>query len=87
MSRWSPDRSSLLSLLLDEVTGTQEAMEIRQDYAMISDHLMSCSPSVKQYFTGSKAEGLDLPGSDEDFMYDINNYFNVKSYSVYKQNL
>ena len=25
------------------------------------------------YYTGSKAEGLDLPGSDDDFMIDINN--------------
>ena len=77
MSRWSPDRSSLLSLLLDEVTGTQEAIEIRQDFAMIRECLISV-PLWKTYYTGSKAEGLDLPGSDEDFMYDINDDYDVK---------
>ena len=30
------------------------------------------------YFTGSKAEGLDLPGSDEDYMLDINNFYHIK---------
>ena len=78
MSGWSPDRSSLLSLLLDEVTGTQEQIEIRQDYAM----MMECMPLIKTwgkvYYTGSRAEGLDLPGSDDDFMMDFNNLFNVK---------
>ena len=32
----------------------------------------------KLYFTGSKAEGLDLPGSDMDFMWDMNNPFKIK---------
>ena len=77
MSRWSPDRSSLLSLLLDEVTGTQEAIAIRQDYAVIHECLIQV-PSQKFYYTGSRAEGLDLPGSDDDFMLDINNKYNVK---------
>ena len=79
MSRWSPDRSSLLSFLLDEVTGTHEAIEMRQDFAMMTE----CFPSIsswKFYYTGSRAEGLDLPGSDIDFMFDINNHYdyNVK---------
>ena len=77
MSRWSPDRSSLLSLLLDEATGTQEAIAIRQDFAMMWDCL-SQLPYMKSYFTGSKAEGLDLPGSDRDYMFDINDMCRVK---------
>ena len=32
MMSWTPDQSSLLSLLLDEVVGTQEIIDIRQDY-------------------------------------------------------
>ena len=39
---------------------------------------ISLKPSMKYYYTGSKAEGLDLPGSDDDFMIDINNVFNIK---------
>ena len=30
------------------------------------------------YYTGSKSEGLDLPGSDDDFMYDINEIFDIE---------
>ena len=37
------------------------------------DCIGSCDHWTRaRYFTGSKAEGLNLPGSDEDFMYDIN---------------
>ena len=32
--------------------------------------------------TGSRAEGLDLPGSDDDVMQDINNLFNIKVVQV-----
>ena len=77
MSGWSPDRSSLLSLLLDEVTGDQEQIEIRQDFAMVME-CVSLIQSMQRYYTGSKAEGLDLPGSDDDFMMDFNNVFNIK---------
>ena len=69
-----PGRSVLLSTLLDEVTGTEEAINIRRDYTRIRDCVTSMlTPwSIPQYFTGSKAEGLYLPGSDMDYMYDIN---------------
>ena len=77
MSSLSPDRSSLLSLLLDEVTGTQEAIEITQDYAKINENIM-LRLTDKCFYTGSKAEGLDLPGSDDDYMAEINTGFNVK---------
>ena len=80
MSRWTPDRSAILSLLLDEVTGTQEAIDIRQDYCRLSDSIMSYNNLLpyRQYYSGSKAEGLDLPGSDDDVMQDINNLLNIK---------
>ena len=86
MSRWTPDRSVLLSLLLDEVTGTQNAIEMRQDYCMIWECLTAKQVpwlpnklSAKIHYTGSRAEGLDLPGSDDDYMKDINNQLgNIK---------
>ena len=76
MSTWTPDRSALLSLLLDEVTGSQEAIAIRQDYCGIRDLIHSAYDNV--YYTGSKSEGLDLPDSDNDFMQDVNNFYNIK---------
>ena len=75
MTSWTPARSILLSQLLDDVVGTEEMVRIRQDYCRIYDCLMSTpdSNNDKVYYTGSKAEGLDLPGSDNDVMFDINN--------------
>ena len=78
MSRWTPDQSSLLSLLLDEVVGTQQMIDIRQDYCRLYDVHLDEDGIVVWKFSGSKAEGLDLPGSDEDFMFHINAYYNVK---------
>ena len=43
---------------------------MRQDWCRIWDSLFSYTYNV--YFTGSKSEGLNLPGSDEDYMHDIN---------------
>ena len=79
MTSWTPARSILLSELLDDVVGTEEMVKIRQDYCRICDCLDSTADSYNDnvYFTGSKAEGLDLPGSDFDFMVDINNQANV----------
>ena len=78
MSRWSPSRSTLLSLLLDEVTGTKEEIGIRQDYCRIYDCASSTRLHHRKYYTGSKAEGLDLPGSDDDYMIDINDRYNIE---------
>ena len=74
MSRWTAEISALLSLLLDDVTGTKKVVAIRQDFCQLDDCMKSNFPleGSKVYFTGSKAEGLDLPGSDMDFMLDIN---------------
>ena len=83
MSSWTPERSALLSLLLDDVTGSQEATHIRQDHCMIFDAIMKCNDScqigkTKYHYTGSKSEGLDLPGSDDDIMLDINGLLCIK---------
>ena len=75
MASWTPARSILLSQLLDDVVGTEEMVHIRQDYCRIHDCIKSTTDSNNDsvYYTGSKAEGLDLPGSDDDHMMDINN--------------
>ena len=52
--------------------GTEEMVRIRQDYCRIFDCITSTGFNTNYYFTGSKAEGLYLPGSDKDFMFDIN---------------
>ena len=79
MANWTPPRSVLLSHLLDDVVGTEEMVRIRQDYCRISDVIESTKDSANDnmYYTGSKAEGLHLPGSDHDFMMDINNRANL----------
>ena len=75
---WTPDKSSLLSLMLDDVVGTQEIIDIRQDYCRLTDCIRSDDSGDSWYFTSSKAEGLQLPGSDEDYMLDVNTFFNIK---------
>ena len=71
MSRWTPRHSVLLSHLLDDIIGTQEAVEIRKDLCKLIDIVESAACGYNKYFTGSKAEGLDLSGSDIDYMRDI----------------
>ena len=66
----------ILCLLLDAVVGTKEEIAMRQDYCRIHDRLFPCTQNT--YFTGSKSEGLDLPGSDEDYMYDINQSHKIR---------
>ena len=79
MASWSPARSVLLSQLLEDVVGTEEMVRIRQDYCRISDCIRSTTDPYNDnvYYTGSQAEGLDLPGSDHDYMMDINNQSNL----------
>ena len=71
MSRWTTEESSLLSMLFGMVVGSPEMIAIRQDYCKLFDCVES-EEDLKIYFTGSKAEGLNLPGSDLDYMRDIN---------------
>ena len=78
MEGWTPEHNKYLSYLLDDVTGTEEMVKMRQDYCKIEDCIRSINPpSVNIYYTGSKAEGLDLPGSDDDYMFDINNIYDI----------
>ena len=78
MDSWTPQCSRLLSQMLDIIVGTKEKIEIRQDYCKILDCIYSIHPGRKRYYTGSKAEGLHLPDSDEDFMYEINNEYDIE---------
>ena len=76
--RLIPEDSRTLSQLLDLVVGTPEMIDIRQDYCRLRDCMGSEWRQDNVYFTGSKAEGLELPGSDEDYMFDVNNRHCVK---------
>ena len=78
MANWTSERSTILSLMLDEVSGTEEIVSTRQDACRMWDCMRSCYQNMSVYFTGSKAEGLDLPGSDEDYMWDINGPYNIR---------
>ena len=78
MANWTPERSAILSLMLDEVSGTEEMVATRQDACRVVDCMESCRLNTGHYYTGSKAEGLDLPGSDRDFMWDINGRYNIR---------
>ena len=73
MTSWTQERSTILSLLLDDVVGTEEMINIRRDFCLIQDCFNSSIASKYSYYTGSRAEGLELPGSDNDYMYDCNN--------------
>ena len=85
MPSWTPDNSMILSLLLDLVVGTQKAINYRQDYCRIRDSFTSLH-GQNIYFTGSKAEGLELPGSDEDYMFDMNNLDNIRVTQLLDEN-
>ena len=78
MPTWTLDHSMILSLLLDVVVGTKEEIAIRQDFCRFWDSLSSITHQQNSYYTGSKAEGLELPGSDRDFMLDINEIFHME---------
>ena len=88
MASWRPDHSMILSLLLDTVVGTKEMTEIRQDYCKILDGILVVTKCQQGniYFTGSKSEGLELPGSDEDYMLDINNSIQIKVTQSFVEN-
>ena len=78
MASWTPERSAILSALLDDVVGTSEVVAIRQDGCRITDCLLSTMNKHNVYFTGSKSEGLDLPGSDFDLMAERNDWLCIK---------
>ena len=78
MANWTAERSAILSLMLDEVSGTEEIINTRQEFCRVRDCIMSCATNTRFNFTGSKAEGLELPGSDGDYMWDINDAFRIR---------
>ena len=78
MANWTSERSAILSLMLDEVSGTEEMVATRQDACRVWDCMASCYQNKGTYYTGSKAEGLNLPGSDQDYMSDINGQYNIQ---------
>ena len=78
MANWTSEMSAILSLMVDEVSGTEEMVATRQDRCRVGDCLESCYWNTGVYYTGSKAEGLNLPGSDQDFMWDINDRYNIR---------
>ena len=78
MANWTAERSAILSLMLDKVSGTEEIIAIRHDFCRMRDFMLSCTANTCFYYTGSKAEGLNLPGSDLDYMWDINGQFNIR---------
>ena len=78
MENWAPEKSTFLSKLLDEVVGTQEMVDTRQDFCKLYDCVRASGDDTPIHFTGSKAEGLDLPGSDRDYMLTINDEFKIK---------
>ena len=78
MSNWTLEHNTYLSCLIDDVTGTEEMFKVRTDSCKIVDSLSSIRGNDNTYFTGSKAEGLDLAGSDEDFMMDINYQLDIE---------
>ena len=59
--------------MLDEVLGSEEIVTIRQD--CIGSFILNTG----HYYIGNKAEGPDLPGSDHDYMHDINNGYNIRA--------
>ena len=78
MGSWTTEDNEYLSYLLDDVTGTEEIVKMRQDYCKINDCVRYIKSNSRVYYTGSKAEGLDLPGSDHDYMVDINDIYNIE---------
>ena len=79
MAIWTPEHNTYLSCLLDAVTGTEEIVKTRHDFCMAWDCLSSNHSYGDRYYTGSRAEGLDLVGSDYDLMYDINKRYDTQA--------
>ena len=79
MESCTPEHNTYLSCLLDDVTGTEEVVKTRQDFCKIYHCIKSVNSSnCNMYYTGSKAEGLDLQDSDKDYMIDSNNLFDIE---------
>ena len=51
---------------------------MRKDVCKLQDCVNSATKGFNRYFTGSKTEGLYLPGSDVDFMRDIDKTYVIQ---------
>ena len=78
MASWTPQHSTLLSTLLGKIVGTPDIIHTRQDFCKIEDCAYSTATQLNRYYSGSRSEGLDLPGSDDDFMTEINTVYKIK---------
>ena len=89
MASWTTEHEVLLSCLLDDVTGTDEIVQLRKDKCLVHDCLrtfvLTDDVQSRWYFTGSKSEGLELAGSDEDYMLDINGMENIHVFESVQQ--
>ena len=79
MATWTPKHNAYMSCLLDDVIGTEKMVKTRQDSCIIWDCFLSSAGTGPAYFVGSKAEGLHLAGSDDDYMYDINSTHDIEA--------
>ena len=68
----------LYKCMCDEVVGSTKVVNYRRHFFSVLDDVQDHSGDNNWHFisSGSKAEGLDLPGSDFDVML-INNYIHV----------
>ena len=89
MASWTYDHDVLLSCLLDDVTGTEEIVQLRKDRCAIQDCMMTFvftdDDILPWYFTGSKSEGLELAGSDTDYMLGINDSLDIHVFESVQQ--
>jgi 4-hydroxy-L-threonine phosphate dehydrogenase PdxA len=65
--------------MCDEVVGSEKVVDYRRQFFNVLDNVHNHSGSNQWHYisSGSKAEGLNLPGSDYDVMFinkDINVY-------------
>ena len=85
MDSLTPDDNTYLAYLLDDVSGTEEIVQMRREFCKIHDCIISNDRS-NIYNYGSIAEGLNLPGGDVDYLFDINNIYDI-AVSESKQDL
>ncbi|XP_052064726.1 uncharacterized protein LOC127704635 isoform X2 [Mytilus californianus] len=66
---------------LCKVVGSEKDVRSRRIFFKVLDHALQYSPQWRVVTSGSKAEGLDLPGSDLDIMYinQMDTVYNTKS--------
>ncbi|VDI07353.1 Hypothetical predicted protein [Mytilus galloprovincialis] len=70
---WVDSRETYIYEQLVQIVGSEIDIRTRQRFFIIHDMIVnSFLPDWKQISSGSLAEGLDLPGSDVDTMFEVN---------------